>query len=76
MSTDSRGRTLLARLALIPWLCFFGLLLLEVVLQVAALALRWSGRELPTRFVTGDVRILCLPDRATVRTASMIPPPA
>ena len=65
MSTESRPRVLLARLALVPLGLLLGLLLLEGTLQLAALALRISGRELAPRFVTCNLRILCLGDSNT-----------
>jgi lysophospholipase L1-like esterase len=59
------ARTLLKKLALIPLGVIAALLVLEGGLQVAALALRATGRQLSTEWLSSGRRILCLGDSNT-----------
>lgn len=60
-----RSTILARRLALIALGAVLGVCVLEAGLQVAALAVRLSGQPLPTAWVTGRKRILCLGDSNT-----------
>ncbi len=55
----------LSRLGLIPLGVLFALLALEAALQVGALYVRATGRALPTAWLTGNARVLCLGDSNT-----------
>lgn len=57
--------SLIKRIALLPLGALLGVLLLEAVLQVGALAVRLSGQELPATWVGGRQRILCVGDSNT-----------
>jgi lysophospholipase L1-like esterase len=61
----ARSIILARRLALIALGAVLGLCVLEVGLQLAALAVRLSGEQLQTTWVTGRKRILCLGDSNT-----------
>lgn len=61
-----RGSLIVKRLALVPIGVLLGLLGLELGLQGAAwIVQRRTGGELPTSWVTGHLRILCLGDSNT-----------
>ena len=60
-----RASRWLSRLALIPLGALLGLLALEAMLQVGALALRASGTAAPAHWLTGNRRVLCLGDSNT-----------
>jgi lysophospholipase L1-like esterase len=61
----SRVTVVARRLALIALGTLLGLCVLEVGLQVAALAVRLGGQQLQTTWLTGRKRILCLGDSNT-----------
>ncbi|HSQ00399.1 MAG TPA: SGNH/GDSL hydrolase family protein [Candidatus Dormibacteraeota bacterium] len=60
-----RASRLASRLALIPAGALLGLLLLEGLLQLGALAVRASGWTPPAAWLTGNRRVLCLGDSNT-----------
>jgi lysophospholipase L1-like esterase len=60
-----RASRLASRLALIPAGVILGLLLLEALLQVGALAVHASGWRAPATWLTGNRRVLCLGDSNT-----------
>jgi lysophospholipase L1-like esterase len=55
----------LKRLALVPFGVALGLLALEALLQVAALAVHLGGGPTPAAWLTGNRRVLCLGDSNT-----------
>ena len=65
MPTERKLREYSGRLGLVLGGLLGSVVLLEVVLQLGALALRATGREMPAGWLTGDRRILCLGDSNT-----------
>lgn len=60
-----RWRTTAGRLALVVGGLLLALIAIEAILQVGALAVRLTGRELPGTWATGRPRLLCLGDSNT-----------
>jgi lysophospholipase L1-like esterase len=61
----ARIREYAGRLALVSGSLLACLVLLEIALQLGGMVLRATGREMPTSWLTGGFRILCLGDSNT-----------
>jgi lysophospholipase L1-like esterase len=65
MGRTVRGSQLTGRVALMAGGLVLGLIFLEAALQVGAFVVRATGRELPSAWVSGRFRVLCIGDSNT-----------